>query len=182
MRAPRAASAGWALGSFLLVAGVGPGGAAHAQAELELGAPAAGARVHAHGAGEHVRLEWRGEGEPLARECVAPCTLHVEAGRWRARYDEPALEADVEVARDLVVLEPRPRSDLELGLGIGFFLAALAVAASSVGADEGRCVRGEGCADWVPALLVPSAVVLLVGIVMTLDAGGELDVTRVSWR
>ena len=149
---------------------------------MELGDPSMGARVHAHGDGEHVRLAWRGAGDPTTRECISPCTLHVEAGRWHARYEELGLDADFTMGRDIVVLEPSPRSDLELGLGIAFALAAVAVAATVVGLDDARCFRGEACEPWVPGLLVPSVVVLLLGLIMTFDAGGELHVTRISAR
>lgn len=157
-------------------------GAADAQASLELAEPRAGARVHAHGHGDHVRLTWRGAGEPMSRSCVAPCALHVERGRWHARYEEIALDADFVVGRGVVVLEPSPRSDLELGVGLALALVGVGVAASAVGADDARCLRGEPCEPWVPGLLVPSAVVLLVGLVMSFDAGGELHATRVSAR
>ena len=60
---------------------------------------------------------------------------------------------------------------------------AVGVAATTVGIDEGRCFQGVGpCEGWVPALLVPSAVVLVIGLIMTFDAGGELVATHITPR
>lgn len=167
------------LASMLVLAGAT---SASAQASLELGDPSGGARVFAHGEGDHVHFTWRGEGEERSHDCVSPCTAYLEAGRWHARYEELALDTDLTVTRHVVVLEPSGRSDLELGLGLAFVGAALIVAASAIGVDEARCLRGETCEPWVPALLIPSGVALLVGVIMTLDAGGELQATSITPR
>jgi hypothetical protein len=58
-------------------------------------------------------------------------------------------------------------------------VVGLGVAATAIGLDAGDamgCVRGGTCQSGFVAAVIPAGVVMLLGVVLIFDAGGELSV------
>lgn len=142
-----------------------------------LDAPGDGERIHVVTPGE-VRLE----GPAAERRCTAPCLLHLPAGRYHVVHETLGLSGDVTLDRWPLVVAAQPLNALELGLGIAAVAIGLAAGGVALGLDASResaCIRGGTCEGWFFGLLVPAAVVLVIGVVLVLDAGGEITAQAV---
>lgn len=143
----------------------------------ELGDPRAGERVFVATPG-HVTLD-AAVGDDA--DCEAPCLFHLQLGHYHLEH-EIGISGDFDVASFPLVIEAHPRSDLELGLGIAAVGVALGAAAIALGVDasgEHGCVRGGPCDTGLVAVMIPSGVALVIGLVLIFDSGGELSVQAV---
>jgi hypothetical protein len=126
-------------------------------------------RLHAPPDTEH---EWR---------CDTPCSLTLVPGAYRLWLSAEGLDEEFRLDANDVFVEGRPGSLIELTLGIGIGVAAVALLSYALLAGEGACFDlSKSCpTERGPLALGAGGFALALGIGLMFDSAGYVDVTSV---